>query len=120
MFDQLFNVGYTGSFLSFLLMAVLIVSFWKIFQKAGYPGWGVLIPIYNLYVLVKMANYDGILILLFLIPVVNVVFLLFVYLRINRAFGQDDILVFGLIFLPFIFFPILGLGSAKYVKNQAK
>ena len=53
---------------------------------------------------------------LFLIPIVNVVFMVFVYLRLNRAFGNDDILVLGLIFLPFIFFPIMAFSDAKYRK----
>ena len=116
MFDNLFNVGYGGTFFSFVLVVLLVVSMWKIFQKGGYPGWFAIIPILNLYVLVKLAGYSGILILLFLIPIVNVVFMLFVYLRLNRAFGNDDILVLGLIFLPFIFFPIMAFSDATYRK----
>ena len=45
-----------GSLVPFLIVAVLpIVAMWKVYVKAGVPGWGVLVPIYNMYLLFKIA-----------------------------------------------------------------
>lgn len=122
MFGELFNVHLTPtqSFISFLVALLFIIAMWKIFEKAGRAGWLALIPILNLYVLIRITNYSGILILLFLIPFVNVVFMILIYLRLCRAFGWNEIMILGLIFLPFIFFPMLGFGGATYSKARIK
>jgi hypothetical protein len=92
----------------------MIVSLWKVFTKGGQPGWGCLIPIFNLYCLVKVAGKPGWWFLLFLIPLVNLVITILVALGVARKFGKSDGFAVGLFFLPFIFYPILGFGDAKY------
>jgi hypothetical protein len=87
---------------------------WKVFVKAGQPGWGCIIPIFNLYCLVKIAGKEWWWLLLYCIPLVNVVIGIIVLLGISQNFGKGVGFALGLIFLPFIFFPILGFGDATY------
>jgi hypothetical protein len=92
----------------------MIVSYWKVFEKAGQPGWGVLIPIYNILLLLKIAGRPGWWILLYLIPLVNIVIGIIVCIDIAKNFGKDAGFGIGLAFLGFIFYPILAFGSAQY------
>ena len=85
-------------------------------MKAGQPGWGVLIPIYNIYLLTQIAGRPGWWVLLFLIPFVNIIVGIIVDIDIAKNFGKDAAFGLGLYFLGFIFFPILGFGSATYQK----
>jgi hypothetical protein len=94
----------------------LIVSYWKVFVKAGQPGWGVLIPIYNIYLFLVIAGRPGWWIILYLIPLVNIVIGIIVNIDIAKNFGKDTAFGLGLVFLGFIFYPILAFGSATYQK----
>ncbi len=93
----------------------MIVSYWKVFEKAGQPGWGVLIPIYNILLLLKIAGKPGWWILLYLIPLVNIVISILVSIEIAKNFGKDAAFGIGLAFLGIIFYPILAFGSAQYL-----
>ena len=100
-----------------LLLAVwliLIVGIWKVFVKGGQPGWACLIPIYNLYCLIKIAGKEWWWLLLFLVPLVNIVLAVMLVVAISRNFGKGGGFAVGLIFLPWIFYPILGFGVAQY------
>ena len=87
---------------------------WKVFTKAGQPGWACLIPIYNLYVLCKIAGRPGWWLLLMLIPFVNIIILIILCIDIAKSFGNGVGFGLGMAFLGFIFWPILGFGSAQY------
>ena len=93
---------------------ILIASLWKLFIKAGQPGWASLIPIYNTIVLLQIADKPIWWIILLLIPVVNIVVSILVMIAVAEKFGQGAGFGLGLAFLPCIFFPILGFGSATY------
>jgi hypothetical protein len=100
-----------------LLVAVailMIASIWKVYEKAGQPGWAAIIPIYNLYIITKIIGKPGYWTVLMLIPIVNYIFLIWSYNLISKKFGKDVGFTLGLIFLSFIFWPILGFGDAKY------
>jgi len=97
-----------------VLMLVAIIGMWKVFVKAGQPGWGCIIPIFNIYCLVKIAGKEWWWLLLYFIPLVNIVIAILVLSGISRNFGKGTGFTLGLIFLPFIFFPILGFGDATY------
>lgn len=97
------------------LLVLMIVAEWKIFTKAGEKGWKCLIPFYNLYILVKIADGNGWKFLLFLIPIVGFIFGIMVDYRLAKSFGKGVGFTFGLIFLAEIFMPILGFGSAQYL-----
>ncbi|PJJ29272.1 DUF5684 domain-containing protein [Lacrimispora celerecrescens] len=130
-----------GIFLFIFLLVVcilLIVSNWKIFSKAGKPGWASLIPFYNIYIMSDIAfgniNYfiavllawvvsflGGFLdisILSSLAGLASFVIYIIYCVKLSKAFGRSGGFAVGLVLMPLIFFPILGLGSAEYVGPQ--
>lgn len=96
------------------IAVMVIVAMWKVFTKAGRPGWAAIIPIFNLYVLIKVAGKPGWWLILFLIPLVNIIISLLVAFGVAESFGKGAGFAIGLFFLPFIFYPILGFGDAEY------
>ncbi len=100
--------------LSLAILVLLIVSFWKVFEKAGQPGWAAIVPIYNIVIMLKIAKKPVWWILLFLVPVVNIVMAIIMLHAISQKFGNGVGFTLGLIFLSFIFVPILAFGDYKY------
>jgi len=97
------------------IMALIgIIAHWKIFTKAGRPGWASLIPIYNLYVLAKIVGKRGWYLLWFIVPIANIVVGIKLTHYLSKSFGKDAGFTLGLLFLSFIFYPILAFGDAKY------
>ncbi|WP_370948252.1 DUF5684 domain-containing protein [Amycolatopsis sp. cg5] len=89
---------------------------WKVFTKAGQPGWAAIIPFYNAYIMLKIAGRPGWWLLLYFIPVVNVVISIIVMLDIAKSFGKGTAFaVFGLILFPFVGMTMLAFGSAQYI-----
>ena len=114
-----YSDGGGGGFPAFLfalaLMAISVVSFWKVFEKAGQPGWASIIPIYNIYILLKIAGRPGWWLLLYLIPVVNIVVQAIVAIDSAKAFGKSSTFgIVGLWLFSFIGYMILGFGDATY------
>lgn len=104
-----------GLMLVSLVVAVAtIIGMWKTFEKAGKPGWAAIIPIYNLIVLLEVAGKPIWWIVLLIIPFVSIVIVLLVLLDVAKNFGKSPVFGLGLLFLGFIFFPILGFGDAQY------
>jgi hypothetical protein len=95
-------------------IVLMIAAVWKVFSKAGQPGWAAIIPIFNVYVMCKVAGRPGWWLLLFLIPFVNLVIAIIVTIDIAKRFGKGVGFAIGMILVPFIFWPILGFGSAQY------
>jgi hypothetical protein len=93
-----------------------IVAGWKVFVKAGEPGWGIFVPIYNLYLICKISGRPEWWLILFFIPLVNIVIGLIIAMDIAKAFSKGPGFGIGLWLLSFIFVPILGFGSAQYTK----
>ncbi len=96
----------------------LIASLWKMFEKAGQPGWAAIIPFYNIYVLTQIAEKPGWWLILFFIPLVNLIASIMVWSAISTRFGKGDGFTVGLVLLSFIFIPILAFGEAKYKGNN--
>ena len=110
----------SGIGIGFILIILAVVVFmiaamWKIFEKAGQPGWAAIVPIYNCYVLLKIVGKPGWWLLLFLIPIVNYVFIIWTYNMLSKSFGKEEGFTVGLVLLGIVFFPILGFGDAKYL-----
>ena len=105
--------------LYFAVVIVAIVAMWKIFTKAGKPGWASIVPIYNTIVMLEIVGRPIWWILLFFIPIVNLVILIIIAIDMAKSFGRSTGFGVGLIFLPFIFGLILGFGPATYVGPAA-
>ncbi len=106
-----------GLFICFIwiaLIVVIVAGLWKTFDKAGQPGWAAIIPIFNIYVMCKVAGRPGWWVILFFIPIVSLVISIIVALDIAKSFGKGIGFALGLIFLAPIFYCILGFGSAQY------
>ena len=84
-----------------------IAGMWKLFEKAGKPGWAAIIPFYNMFVLNEIARKEILWFVLTLIPCVNIVAMIVICMDVAKHFGKDPIYGVGLALLPFIFFPLL-------------
>jgi hypothetical protein len=104
-----------------IVIGALFCAFmlWKVFTKAGQPGWASLIPIYNAYILMKVAGKPGWWVILCLIPIVQIVIGIIACIGVAQNFGKGGGFAAGLILLPVVFFPILGFGSATYQPKAA-
>ena len=98
----------------FGMIFVMIAAQWKVFTKAGQPGWACLIPILNLLVILKIVKRPMWWILLYLIPLVNFVTLIIIIVDLAKAFGKGVGFAIGLIIFGPIFYLILAFGSATY------
>ncbi|HJH30844.1 MAG TPA: signal peptidase I [Methanosarcinaceae archaeon] len=100
----------------FGILALFIASFWKIYVKAEQPGWACIIPIYNIYILLKIVCRPSWWLFLYIIPIVNIIVIITVTLDLAKRFNQEILFGIGLILLPIIFYPILGFGDARYTQ----
>ena len=103
------------SFLSLAIIVLGIVAMWKVFEKAGEPGWAAIIPFYNLYVLFKITWGSGWKFLLMLIPIANIVIAIITMVKLAKAFGKSGGFAVGLIFLSIIFYCILAFDKSEYL-----
>lgn len=110
-----------GLFMLFWLALVVlfVASAWKVFTKAGQPGWAAIIPIYNIIVLLQIVGRPLWWLLLMFIPLVNFVIAILIYIDLAKSFGQSTGFAIGLLLLAPIFWPILGFGSARYIGPAA-
>ena len=105
--------------LSMALGILKIVSLWKIFKKAGKPGWASIVPIYNIYIMCEIAEKEWWYILLLCVPFVNIYAMIVLYNGMAKRFGKSGGFVAGMILLPVVFFPMLAFGKgAAIVNNQ--
>ena len=107
-----------------VLLYLLLIAFgifvqWRIFTKAGKPGWASIVPIYNIIVLLEIVGKPWWYLLLLFIPIVNIVILIMVMIALAQVFGKSGGFAVGLIFLSLIFMAILAFGDAKYLGPQA-
>ncbi len=124
------SVGFMDSFDSTAMILLLIIDLavvlfylictWKIFAKAGRPGWAALIPIYNTIVMIQIAGRPLWWFFLLLIPIANIVFSVIITIDLVKAYGKPGIWALGIIFLSFIFIPILAFDSSEYIGNDTR
>ncbi len=106
------------NYLPWLTIALTIfgvVAVWKIYQKAGHPGWESIVPFYNNYILLKIVGKPTWWLILFFIPVVMIIPHILICLALAQVFGKGVGFAIGLIFLPLIFYPILAFGKSQYI-----
>ena len=109
-----------GAGLIFMLVILAVVVFyiaciWKIFTKAGQPGWAAIIPIYNIIVYLQVCQRPVWWIILYIIPFVNIVIAIILLFDLARVVGRSGAFAVGLWFLGVIFLPILAFGDSRYV-----
>jgi len=112
------GIGIVGIIIYLAIMVFFIAVGWKIFAKAGKPGWAVIIPIYNIIVMLEIVNRPIWWIILFLIPVVNFVVGIIVVLDLAKSFGKSTGFAVGMILLGIIFYPMLAFGDAQYQRIE--
>ena len=105
-------IGFIVFYLAIILL--VIISIWRVFEKADQPGWAAIIPIYNLVVMAKIAGKPAWWGLLPLIPFLGIIWNIWIINLIAKNFGKDEGFTVGLVLLGFIFWPILGFGPAQY------
>ena len=99
----------------FIVAVFMIIAQWIIYTKAGKPGWAVIIPFYNIILLLEIVGKPWWWLFLLFIPFVNIVIIIMMYHQLSLSFGKDSGFTVGLVLLGIIFFPILAFGNAKYI-----
>lgn len=115
-------LGGVGGFIGLVFAVLIIVGVWKVFTKAGKPGWASIIPLYNIYVLLEIVGRPGWWLLLFFIPFVNIVIAIIVNIDLAKSFGKS-VLVWGVLLLTIfsaIDYILLGFDSSRYQGPAAK
>ncbi|MCR5544742.1 MAG: DUF5684 domain-containing protein [Eubacterium sp.] len=109
-----------GYYITSIIVAIVeIVALWKIFEKAGVPGWHSIIPLLNSYDLTKIATGNGWLFLLCLIPCVgSLIWLILIAIKLSAAFGCGGGMIALLILVPVVGYLVLAFGSAQYQGPQ--
>lgn len=103
-----------------VVILLIIVTNWKIFSKAGKPGWAAIIPIYNLVILFQIIQRPIWWILLFFVPIVNLIISVIMSLDLAKAFGKSEVFgIVGLFLFPIVGYPMLAFGSSKYVGRES-
>ena len=105
--------------IAFIVAVILVVSIWKVFKKAGKPGWAAIIPIYNLIVMLEIARKPTWWVFGIFLPFVNMVVAIMVTYEFAKAFGKDVGFAVGLMVLPFVFYPILAFGMSAYIYSES-
>lgn len=98
-------------------LGISALCFWKVFEKAGHPGWASIVPIYNVFILLQIAGRPWWWLILAIIPIVNIVWVVLIFIvniDVAKAFGKGAGYGIGLTLLGIIFYPMLGFGSAQY------
>lgn len=107
------------SILYLALIIVIVAGMWKMFEKGGEPGWGAIVPFYNLYILTKMSGKEILWFILLLIPCVNIVASFIVNIALAERFGKSAGFGIGMALFPFVFYPMLGFGNARYTPGKS-
>lgn len=117
--SSLFAFLWTFALIAIAISVFYTIVMWKIFKKAGQPGWAALIPIYNIVIMLKIAKMPLWWLALLLIPVVNgigaIAFGIVWSLQLAKVFGKDTTFGVLTIFFNFVTLPILAFGDAKYL-----
>ena len=111
-------MGAIISIIYFAVIILMIASQWKVYQKAGQPGWACLVPFYNIIVLLQIIEKPIWWLLMMFIPFVNIYFAVVISIELAKKFNKETGFGIGLVFLPFVFYPMLAFGDATYNENK--
>ncbi len=105
-----------------IFSVVTIVAMWKVFEKAGRPGWAAIVPVYNIWVLFEIVGFPGWIALLAFIPFVNIavsIVALVAYFKLAKQFGKSDLFAVLTLIFPYIMLCILAFGDAKFLGDNS-
>jgi len=108
------SMGIVPLLFMLLITIAIIAGVWKVFVKAGKPGWASLIPIYNVVVILQIVGRPIWWLVLLFIPFVNFVVAIIISIDMAKSFGKGTGFGIGLALLGVIFYPMLGFGDARY------
>jgi len=97
------------------LVLLVIAGAWRMFDKAGKPGWTAIVPVYNLMMWAEIAGRPAWHGLLALIPAFGVVFVFMIAIDVAKSFGRSGASGAGIVLLGFVFLPWLGFGRSTYL-----
>jgi len=119
--DAQLSAGSVASLsLIYLVLIILIATgIWRMFEKAGKPGWAALVPLYREWNMVQMTGKSLWWFFLLFVPLVNFVIIVRLYIEVARAFGKRGSYALMMVFFPFVAFPTLGFGAARYKDPNA-
>lgn len=101
-----------------LLLLIMVEAQWKVYTKAGKEGWASLVPVYNIIILLEIVQKPIWWLFMLIIPGVNIIFAVRMVNSLAKRFGKGDGFTAGLIFLPFVFYPLLGMSDAEYDEGE--
>lgn len=115
--ETLLAASFTMILLFIGTIILAIASYWTLFNKAGKPGWAAIIPIYNIIVMLEIAQKPTWwIVLMLLLPGLNLIWIIWTLNLFVKRFGKSSGYTVGIIFLPFIFLPLLAFSkSTVYV-----
>jgi hypothetical protein len=97
-----------------------LVGWWKMFVKAGEPGWAAIVPIYNVMIMAKISGREPTEGLMCLIPIYGIYVMYLIDVDVARAFGKEQGFAILMLLVPFVAFPMLGFGDARYRRVRVK
>lgn len=100
---------------SLALIVLYLAGLWFLFEKAGVNGWKAIIPFYNSYIEYELVWGSGWLFLFMLVPFAGLVFSIITFYKLGRVYGKGRLFCIGIVLLPFVFVPIIGFGSSRYM-----
>lgn len=119
-FGGLFSIMIVSIILSVVIWVFLIISQWKVFEKAWLPGWWTLIPFYNIYLTFKLWWRPGGWTRWVLFFPVLAVLMIVVNFDIAKRFNKHRAFGLWLWFLPIVFIPILAFDKKSKRTPVAK
>jgi hypothetical protein len=113
------SLGIVPLLFGLLIAAAIIAGIWKVFVKAGQPGWACLVPIYNIVVMLQIVGRPIWWLILLFIPFVGIVVAFILSIDMAKSFGKGTGFGIGLALLGVVFYPMLGFGDARYLGPSA-
>ncbi len=102
------------------IILICLVSLSKIFKKANRSAISAWIPFYNIWILLEIVDVPTWYFLLLLIPGLNIYILFKIMTILAKYFQRGSNFAFGLLLLPFIFYPILAFSKNEYIGINMK
>lgn len=103
-----------------IILILSIIGKWKLYIKAGKPGWAAIIPIYSTIVMLEIVGKPIWWLFLIIFPCTSFIFFIWTTNLLSKSFGQSEGFTIGLLVFPFIFYPVLGFGNYQYIGPSAK